>query len=83
MKAIECRAVIDERHRAVVQLPSDVSPGERQIIVVIDEDEADTRPPVSSSLRDPISAARGMVKGSPVTTRRYFELKREEKELER
>ena len=37
MRTIECSAIIDSDHRALVQLPADVSPGEHRILVLVDD----------------------------------------------
>jgi len=37
MNTIECTALVDEKHQALVQFPEDVTPGEHQIVVLIDQ----------------------------------------------
>jgi hypothetical protein len=37
MRAIQTTALVDAEHRATIQLPEDVAPGEHRVVVVIEE----------------------------------------------
>ena len=37
MRTIQTTVVVDAEHRATIQLPADVAPGEHAVVVVIDE----------------------------------------------
>ncbi len=37
MDRIECVALVDESHRALVQLPDTVAPGEHRLVVLLNE----------------------------------------------
>ena len=43
MTTIECTAIIDETHRAVLQFPDDIAPGEHRIRLTIVETDLDNR----------------------------------------
>ena len=38
MKTIECNVLVHEDRKAVVQLPSDITPGQHRLVVVVDEE---------------------------------------------
>ena len=40
MDRIECTAVVNEQHRALVQLPENVTPGEHRLVVLMNESAA-------------------------------------------
>jgi hypothetical protein len=84
MKTIECQAHIDQKRRAVLRFPEDVEPGEHRMLIILDAMRAQGRvKPRQGRRRDPISAVRGMLKGTSFNTRRYLQMKKEDKELER
>ncbi len=37
MRTIQTTVVVDAEHRATIQLPADIAPGEHPVVVVIDE----------------------------------------------
>ncbi len=50
MRTIRTTAVIDADHRATIQMPEDLAPGEHRVVVVIEEGAIEG--PVSRSLAD-------------------------------
>jgi len=51
MKSIETTIVVDESHRASIQLPADVEPGIHRVVVVIERSSL-PRAPLSFSAHD-------------------------------
>ena len=84
MKTIECQAHVDKKRRAVLRFPEDVEPGEHRMLIILDAMDAQrTVKAAQGKGRNPISDARGILKGTSFNTRRYLKMKKEDKELER
>jgi len=53
MRTIQTTVVVDAEHRATIQLPADIAPGEHPVVVVIDETETPrARRPLEFSAHD-------------------------------